>query len=73
MITLKRDFVKLIYVQEFGEMGEGRWHPVYDHTRVIRKVTFGGLLTKQAMRKTNSLYAKNTYILELLLNSHRQN
>jgi hypothetical protein len=36
------------------------------YVRVIRKVTCGDLLTKQAMKKI--LYAKNTYILKLLLN-----
>jgi hypothetical protein len=35
-------------------------------TGVIRKVTSGGLLTKQAKRKT--LYTKNTYIIKFLLN-----
>jgi hypothetical protein len=34
--------------------------------RAIRKVTSGELLTKQAMRK--KIYAKNLYILKLLLN-----
>jgi hypothetical protein len=53
MLTLKREFVKSIYEQEFGEMGESKWRLVYDHTRVIWKVTSGELLTKQATRKTD--------------------
>jgi hypothetical protein len=34
--------------------------------RDIQKVTSGKLLTKQAMRKTNFVIYKNTYIPELL-------
>jgi hypothetical protein len=40
MLTLKREFLKLIYEQEFGETGESKWHLVYVHMRAIWKVTF---------------------------------
>jgi hypothetical protein len=36
--------------------------------RDIRKVTCGGLFTKQAMRKEIVLFTESTYILKLLLN-----